>query len=53
MGVVEKCLYSIAADVIASELDELATGLSRLDTSIAKAGVRLLGINEPRVQSLV
>ena len=53
VSIVQKRLYSIATNAIASDLDELATGFSRFDTSFAKTGVRLLAISEQKMQQLV
>lgn len=46
MNIGQKRFYDVAAKVSAGDLDELATGPPRIGTSIAKAGVRLLGISE-------
>ena len=48
VNISQKRLYSVTADIVTSDLDELATGPPRFGTSIAKAGVRLLDISARR-----
>ena len=50
MNIGKKRLYSVAANIITGDLDKFATGAPRFGTSIAKAGVRLLGISERIVE---